>query len=234
VIHAGSEVSVGSVPGSVESSPSPSRSAARNAAPRTSSGISAAPGPSVGASAAAAASSSGDAAFSEGLSAPSLATSEPSEGVSALGERTAAGSMVVGLMRSRTGRNRMSAERRMSSSVSSDGVPGMATTMFCPPWLEISASETPEPSTRLRMISMACLTSLSSSAEPSVVRGARMTCVPPSRSSASRGTKLADPPATPPTRMPPRAMRMMRKPSRVRPGRGACAVGRGRVDRSVT
>ena len=123
VIQTGSEVSAGSVVGSVDSSPSPSRSAARNAAPRTSSGISAAPGPSVGASSAAAASSSAEAASSEALSVPSV-------GASASGERTAEGSMVVGLMRSRTGRNRMSAERRMSSRVSSEGVPGMATTMF--------------------------------------------------------------------------------------------------------
>ena len=71
------------------------------------------------------------------------------------------------------------------------GRPGSATTMFSPPWLAISASATPEESTRWRMISIAWLISSVLICDPSSVRGVRMICVPPSRSSARFGAQEA-------------------------------------------
>ena len=43
----------------------------------------------------------------------------------------------------------------MASSCSAVGVPGIDTTMFLPPWVAISASETPLASMRWRMMSTA-------------------------------------------------------------------------------
>ena len=79
---------------------------------------------------------------------------------------------------------------RTSSRVSGLGAPGSETTMFCPPWREICASETPEASTRWRMTSMASLTFSSVISDPSAVVGVRMIWVPPSRSSARPGVMV--------------------------------------------
>ena len=64
-------------------------------------------------------------------------------------------SVGVGLPMASTGRNAICADRRTSSRVSSLGLPGSATTILPPLWLVISASATPEESTRCRMTSMA-------------------------------------------------------------------------------
>ena len=57
----------------------------------------------------------------------------------------------------RTGRKFMSAEAWISARVSLDGVPGRLTTTLRPDCVLISASATPEPSTRWRMIATAWL-----------------------------------------------------------------------------
>ena len=54
-----------------------------------------------------------------------------------------------------TGRNAICAEVWISSRVSDEGTPGIDTTMLRPDCVVISASETPAPSTRWRMISTA-------------------------------------------------------------------------------
>lgn len=89
-----------------------------------------------------------------------------------------------------TGRNTICADSRTSSSVSSLGLPGSATTMLLPPWLEISASATPEASTRWRMMSIAWSMAWFVTCSPPVVTGSRMISVPPWRSRASSGVRL--------------------------------------------
>ena len=74
----------------------------------------------------------------------------------------------------RTGRMRRTAEVLTRLRVSSDGLPGSPTTMLRPPCELISASATPEASTRWRMIWMAWLTSDRLMSDPSVVTGVRM------------------------------------------------------------
>ena len=56
-----------------------------------------------------------------------------------------------------TGRKFMSAEAWIKARVSAEGVPGRLTTTLRPDWVLISASATPEPSTRWRMIATAWL-----------------------------------------------------------------------------
>ena len=53
----------------------------------------------------------------------------------------------------KTGRKRSCEGLRIASSCSVVGVPGIDTTMFLPPWVAISASETPLASMRWRMMS---------------------------------------------------------------------------------
>ncbi len=100
-----------------------------------------------------------------------------------------------------TGRNSMLAEAWISWRVRASGTPGMETTTLRPDWVVISASETPEPSTRSRMISTAWSSCSCVASEPPCTRGARIIWVPPSRSRASFGAKVDFPPSTPVTRM---------------------------------
>ena len=89
-----------------------------------------------------------------------------------------------------TGRNAICAEVWMRSRVSLEGTPGIDTTMLRPDWVVISASETPAPSTRWRMISTAwssCSWEISLPASSPWRVGESTICVPPSRSRASFG-----------------------------------------------
>ena len=73
--------------------------------------------------------------------------------------------------------------------------------MLPPPWLVISASATPEASTRWRMIEIAWLMTSGVTVSLPSVTGVRMICVPPSRSSASLGVQVASDQVTPAKRM---------------------------------
>ena len=74
--------------------------------------------------------------------------------------------------------------------VALSGVPGMETTTLVPPWVLISASETPAESMRWRMIVTAWFSCSAVTVFPFSSFGARMICVPPSRSNASFGAQL--------------------------------------------
>ncbi|MDI2021143.1 hypothetical protein PJL18_01661 [Paenarthrobacter nicotinovorans] len=99
-----------------------------------------------------------------------------------------------------TGRKFMSADAWMRSRVSFEGVPGRLTTTLRPDCVLISASATPEPSTRWRMIATAWFSCSSLMSLAPSTRGARIIWVPPSRSNASLGAQLAWPVITPPAR----------------------------------
>ena len=74
--------------------------------------------------------------------------------------------------------------------------------MFWPPWLVISASETPEESTRWRITSIAWSMSSGVTSAPFSTWGSRMIWVPPSRSRARFGVQLASDHLTPAARVP--------------------------------
>jgi hypothetical protein len=98
-----------------------------------------------------------------------------------------------------TGRNSSCAACLTRSRVFSSGLPGRETTMFWPPWVVTSASETPLPFTRCRMISTA-RAMLFASTWPEVPGrgcGFRTISTPPSRSSASLGDHSAVPQMVP-------------------------------------
>jgi hypothetical protein len=63
--------------------------------------------------------------------------------------------------------------------------------MLDPPWELISASATPDESTRCRMTSIAWAMVSEVTRDSSWATGARMSCVPPSRSRASLGVQVA-------------------------------------------
>ncbi len=87
-----------------------------------------------------------------------------------------------------TGRSSSFADDCRRCMVAASGSPGRLTTMLLPPCVVISASETPLASTRWRMMETACAScSLVGPEEAPSSCGARMICVPPSRSSASLG-----------------------------------------------
>ena len=104
----------------------------------------------------------------------------------------------------------------MASSCSVVGVPGMDTTMFLPPWVAISASETPLASMRCRMMSTAW------SIWPELTcwlfssTGSRTISVPPSRSRPSRGVEEPLPQAAMPPARAPRLRTMISSASRCR------------------
>ena len=139
-------------------------------------------------------------------------------------------SMTPGAVTVSTGRNRSCAEVRTRSSVSWLGRPGRATTMFSWPWLVISASATPDASTRWRITEIAWSMSSDVTWEPSVVRGVRMSCVPPSRSSASCGVAVASEKRVPARMVP---MSAMTSTTSVTSGRRGLGRGR-RVDDTGT
>ena len=124
-----------------------------------------------------------------------------------------------------TGRNAICAEVWMSSRVSADGVPGRDTTMLLPDWVVISASETPAPSTRWRMISTAwssCSWVISCPACSPCRDGVSTICVPPSRSRASLGAQPVRSVVTPYTSSP--ASRAMTATSATRDPRALAAA----------
>ena len=92
---------------------------------------------------------------------------------------------------SRTGRKVSSADCRTRSRVSSSGCPGRPTRMLLAPCLVTSASVTPVPLTRWRMISTAWSIDSGGMSSVSSAAGVRMICVPPSRSSARFGVQEA-------------------------------------------
>jgi hypothetical protein len=107
-----------------------------------------------------------------------------------------------------TGRNSSLADDWMRSSVALSGVPGIETTTFWSPCVVISASETPLASMRSRMIDTAWLSCSPVTSWPSSSWGARMICVPPSRSSANFGVHDHPAKATPAPLMPTRRAMM--------------------------
>lgn len=122
----------------------------------------------------------------------------------------------VGVPATRTGRSSSFEEDWMRLRVSSSSSPGMATTMFCPPCVLISASETPEASTRWRMIVTAWSSCSCETVWPLSVFGARIICVPPSRSSASFGVHDPPPHITPAALMANRPTMMTASQERLR------------------
>ena len=110
--------------------------------------------------------------------------------------------VVVAAPVTRTGRKSIWEEERIRSSVSLSGWPGRDTTMLSVPMEVISASATPEASTRLRMMLIASVMSalVTSLSEPSALVGVRISWVPPSRSSARLGVRPAPRVACPTSR----------------------------------
>ncbi len=99
-------------------------------------------------------------------------------------------------------------------------LPGTATTMLRPPSVVISASPTPLPSTRARMMSTDCCRVSAVTLPPPCTTGSRTICVPPSRSSPRRGAHCA--PSAHVTWAPMMPARTTTRPTRasmVRPGR---------------
>ena len=131
----------------------------------------------------------------------SLALAGAAVGLGSLsaGVRSASGTAPLGTcVATITGRKFMLAEALMSSRSSSVGLPGMFTTTLVLLSVEIWASETPEPSTRWRMMDTAWSNcSLVMFPAPSTL-GARIIWVPPSRSRPSFGDHEAAPARTPP------------------------------------
>ena len=98
------------------------------------------------------------------------------------------------------------------------GCPGSATTMLLPLWLVISASATPEESTRWRITSIAWAIVSTVTSSPFSATGVRMICVPPSRSSARFGVHDASDHLVPAAMVPKSAKMRMPSTTSVRTG----------------
>ena len=134
---------------------------------------------------------------------------------------------VVAASASRTARSSSFADDSMRLRVWSSSSPGMRTTTFDPSVL-ISASATPDASTRCRMIDTAWSSCSCETDWPVSTLGSRMICVPPSRSRASFGVHEPPPQITP-------AALIANRPTMMTPSqvsdRQALRTGVGRDDR---
>src|SRR3954469_13178435 len=93
----------------------------------------------------------------------------------------------------RTGRKRSCEDLLRESTVLCGGLPGSEMTMLRPPWVATSASATPLPSTRWRMMSTALSIWPWLMVRLPTTLGSRISCVPPSRSRPSLGVSCASP-----------------------------------------
>ena len=121
------------------------------------------------------------------------------EGLTTSGRRYGEVPVVLPCAAAMTARKLSCELRESESSTCWLGFPGMETTMSFSPSVVTSASDVPVASTRLRMMSTACLTWLELTLLPPVTTGSRTTVRPPSRSSPSFGVQCPVA-AMPPTR----------------------------------
>src|SRR3954467_11731923 len=116
----------------------------------------------------------------------------PPDGV-ALGVAVGAGAGAAFGASTRTGRKRSCEDLLRESTVLCGGLPGSEMTMLRPPWVATSASATPLPSTRWRMMSTALSIWPWLMVRLPTTLGSRISCVPPSRSRPSLGVSCASP-----------------------------------------